>query len=427
MFARSIVPPVRRTSASSTGTRRRRVLLVTNRYRTYHRRVIETLVDAFDFGIVWLSPPYAHDPVPPDLGARLQSWTLGEDPRRLTYRDPHRSARLFKLIATEGRHADLVIAPAPAAWKGKLIYAAARVARVPVAFRFDVWREGDGLVRSTPSRPPSGPRAMVSQAVDRFVEKHGDALLVPGSASREFIAARGIERDRIVEFHRLIPEISRLPLDPELVGRLKAIKGSRVAFLYLGRVMHQKGLVPLIRAFRALLSANRDAVLFVVGGPIEKDIGAGKPSVEYYEEAKMLAESEPRIVFAGNVDPTTVHNYYEACDVFVHPHVANVDGQEVFEPWGNVISEAACMRLAIIASDRIPAAFDLVENNVNGFLLDARRIEEQLVPAMARFVDHPDVLDGFAAASRRKYDAFADPAALVAGLNQIIDRARGTS
>jgi glycosyltransferase involved in cell wall biosynthesis len=406
--------------------RLRRVLYcTTNRYRTYNRQNYETLADAFELRVVWVSPPPAAEPLPEELAARIQTWVVDDDPRRLTMRDVRRSSALFRIVERQCRDCDLVIAPPAGSWKTRLLYAAARMHGVPVAMRSDTWREGDGLLRGgRRDEPREGLGTRVQRRLTSFLERHADGLLVNGSKGADYLVGRGISPDRVFTFRRLHPDLASAPLDRELVQHLRALKGSRTAFLYLGRVMQQKGLVPLIRAFRALLATGRDAVLFVVGGPIVEDTGRGRVSVDYFEESKQLAGADPRIVFTGQIAPTTVHNYYAVADVFVHPHVARFGGQDVHEPWGNVITEAASMRMPIVVTDRIPAGFDLVEHGVNGYLLDADRVEAQLGAALIPFIDTPELIQKFGAHSRSHYEAYADPAGNIDTVNRVIDSYR---
>jgi glycosyltransferase involved in cell wall biosynthesis len=46
------------------------------------------------------------------------------------------------------------------------------------------------------------------------------------------------------------------------------------------------------------------------------------------------------------------------------------------EPWGLVLNEAMCCRCAILASDEVVAAKDLVQNGVNGFIFKAGNVDD---------------------------------------------------
>ncbi|MGE0868688.1 MAG: glycosyltransferase family 4 protein [Kofleriaceae bacterium] len=391
------------------------MLFSTNRYRTYDRRLYETLASAFDLSVIWINPPPSDEPVPREWKGWIRWWTVGDEPEMITSRDIRRSAKLFQLAVREGRECDLFVASTTGSWKSRVFYAAARVAGVPVAVRTDTWRDN-------PSGGKRKARSVVHQLVTDYMERHASGVLVSGIKTTEYLVNRGVPRERISPFPYLHPDLAEQPLDPGLVARLRELKQDRVAFLYLGRIMEQKGLVPLIRTFRSILATGRDAVLFVVGAPITEETGRGKVSVGYFEHAKQLASGEPRIVFFGQQAPPTIHNFYEVADVFVHPHVAKVDGYDVHEAWGNVITEAACMRMPIVGTDRIPSCFDIIDDGVNGYLLPAEAVESRLFDALVPFVDRPELIGQFGSAARRKFEQFADPALTIETLQRVMSR-----
>lgn len=405
---------------SGTGTRRRRrILFSTNRFRTYDQRLYETLADAFDLRVLWISPPPKDEPVP-DWGDRIRCTVVGDRSSRLTALDVRRSAALYRLAVQEARGCDLVVASTSTSWKARVLYAAARRAGVPIAVRTDIWCDD-------PNGTKRGLNARVQRRITDALERRVDGVLVCGVKAEAYTLARGVAGERIAPFRYLHPDFARAPLDAAAVDRLRALKGDRVAFLYLGRIIDRKGLVPLIRAFRAVLATGRDAMLFVVGAPITEDTGRGEVTVDYYDHARRLAGDDPRIVFFGQVAPAEVLNYYAAADVFVHPHVAEVGGFPVYEGWGNVMTEAACMSKPIIATDRIPSAFDLIADGANGYLLAADHLEDELQRSLVPFIDHPELVTRFGRESRRRYEAFADPALNVAALDRIIDAAGAVS
>ncbi len=284
---------------------------------------------------------------------------------------------------------------------------------MPIAYRSDIWRD-------VVSGAAGGLNARVQRRITRWMERRAAAVLVSGVKAAAHAAESGVARERILPFRYLHPDLFARSRDTVTLDRLRAIKGGRVAFLYLGRVMEQKGLLPLIQAFRAVLDTGRDAVLMVVGAPITEDDGRGRVSESYFAAARRLAADESRIVFLGQAAPADVHNYYAAADVFVHPHVASVDGHDVHESWGNVITEAACMGMPIIATDRIPAAFDIVETGRNGYLLPAERLVAELPGALRSFVDAPELVARYGRESRRRYEVFADPTLNITALERVI-------
>jgi glycosyltransferase involved in cell wall biosynthesis len=81
-------------------------------------------------------------------------------------------------------------------------------------------------------------------------------------------------------------------------------------------------------------------------------------------EERIVPALRNRVVFTGFVnDQATVSALYRASDVMVLP--------SDFEPWALVVNEAAAAGLAIIETDKVGAAAELVRDGVNGFIFPA--------------------------------------------------------
>jgi len=353
--------------------------------------------------------------VPASLAAAMQSWTVGDDPAILTPRDLVRNARLFKLACDHGHDCDLIITSTSDSWKARVVYAAARLIGVPIALRKEKWRDRRDQ--------PKGLRGLYWRAQLRatdYMERTAAAMLVGGQVQERYLRERGRAHE-ILPFRYLHPDLATMPVDDAEVARLRALKGDRVAFLYLGRIIPRKGLAPLMRAFRQV---RGNAMLFVVGAPIRVDDGRGAVSADYFDECRELARADARVVMLPAVAPDRVRDVFAAADVFVHPHVASVDGSDVYEGWGNVITEAASASKPIITTDRVASAFDMVDDGRIGFRVSADNLEPELVRAMQFFVDTPDAIARFGRAARQRFVEFVDPAYNVASVRQILDAGR---
>jgi glycosyltransferase involved in cell wall biosynthesis len=70
----------------------------------------------------------------------------------------------------------------------------------------------------------------------------------------------------------------------------------------------------------------------------------------------------------GFKNQTELPTYFHIADIFIMPSIA--------EPWGLVLNEAMCCQCAILASDEVVAAKDLVQNGVNGFIFKAGNVAD---------------------------------------------------
>jgi glycosyltransferase involved in cell wall biosynthesis len=76
------------------------------------------------------------------------------------------------------------------------------------------------------------------------------------------------------------------------------------------------------------------------------------------------------------------------------------------EPWGMAVSEALAAGLALLVSDKVAGAPDLVEDGVNGFVFRSRD-EAQLARLMQDCIANPGMVRAMKAASRERAKAFS--------------------
>lgn len=124
----------------------------------------------------------------------------------------------------------------------------------------------------------------------------------------------------------------------------------KVHFLYLGRIMKEKGMDELFEAARKLHREKHNFVLDLVG--FFED--------EYKEQVETL-ESEGIAVFHGFQEEP--RPFYASADCVVLP--------SYHEGMSNVLLEAAATGRPLITSD-IPGCREAVEQNVSGFLVKAK-------------------------------------------------------
>lgn len=137
----------------------------------------------------------------------------------------------------------------------------------------------------------------------------------------------------------------------------------RVHFLYLGRIMKEKGMDELLYAARRLRKENEDCVLDLVGFFEE----------EYREQVEEL-EQQGIVHFYGF--QSNPHPFYAEADCVILP--------SYHEGMSNVLLEAAATGRPIITSN-IPGCREAVENGQSGFLVEAKR-KEMLYHAMKQML-----------------------------------------
>lgn len=136
-----------------------------------------------------------------------------------------------------------------------------------------------------------------------------------------------------------------------------------IRFLFVGRIMRDKGIGELLTAIRTIHAQNRSAVLDVVGWSDE----------DYSAEIK-AAEAEGAIRCHGL--QKDVRPFYAACHCAVLP--------SYHEGTANVMLEASATGRPVITT-RVPGCRETFEEGVTGFGCEAKSTES-LLDAMQRFL-----------------------------------------
>ena len=145
----------------------------------------------------------------------------------------------------------------------------------------------------------------------------------------------------------------------EHIRKIKEIKeglgiaDKEVVILYVGKIFGGKGpgAFDLLKAFERLKS--KPAKLIFVGDGKERLI------LEKYKNKHKIKN----IIFTGFVNQNEISKYYAIGDILALP--------SYHEQWGMVINEAMYFNTAIIASDQVGGAHDLVHHGKNGFIFPA--------------------------------------------------------
>lgn len=228
-------------------------------------------------------------------------------------------------------------------------------------------------------------------------------VLVCGTRGREFFRRYGVPEERIfVSPYEADIEVIRgvVAADIEAASRRHGLAPGRRRLLFSGRLAPEKRIDLLLDAFAELSGLRPDWDLVVAGeGPLGEELRRRVP-----------AALRDRVIFLGFVDTREeLGAVYRSCDVLVLP--------SDFEPWGVVVSEGAAAGLALVCSDVVGAAADLLADGVSGrtfkagsradlssALLDVTlperlaRYRSAAADAVARWREQADPVRGLAAA-----------------------------
>lgn len=158
---------------------------------------------------------------------------------------------------------------------------------------------------------------------------------------------------------------------------------SVINFLYVGRLLGDKGLFELVCAASHLKRVFGNKVSFTVVGDIDED------NASSFSQSDIDAFAKDGVIdFVGSTD--NVLEYYQACSVFVLPSYR--------EGMPRSIQEAMSVGRAIVATD-VEGCRDAIMDGFNGVLVRPRSWSA-LASGMAMFVNHPELIEVFGDRSR---------------------------
>lgn len=216
-----------------------------------------------------------------------------------------------------------------------------------------------------------GERAAAEQADELIVLSRGVQGYFEGAYGRasEFIP-NGVEPKKPVAA-------------AEIIRKWNLEKGSYI--LYLGRIVPEKGLHRLIRAFSALSVGKH---LVVAGAPSD--------SQAYYDECRALAKRDPRILFTGFVEGQILAELYSNAYLYVLP--SDVEGMPMS------LLEAMSYGCCCATSD-IPECSDVLDDAGVTF---RRGDEADLAATLTVLLERPETASVLGEAARlRSTDHFS--------------------
>ena len=142
-------------------------------------------------------------------------------------------------------------------------------------------------------------------------------------------------------------------------------------FLYVGRIVKDKGINELVEAFNELYSSHPESRLILVG-PKEDNLDP------ISEKSKEIIEHLPSIIMTGPVFGRDLVNHYSAADCFVLPSYR--------EGFPNTPIEAGAMRLPCIVTD-INGSREIIEDGNNGIIVPSKD-SSALCKAMTNLIEN---------------------------------------
>ncbi len=233
------------------------------------------------------------------------------------------------------------------------------------------------------------------------------AFVVSGKSSANYLVDLGMAEEKIFT----APDAVDVALFSQLA---ETARQSRIPdrcrlpsryFLYVGRLVEEKGVFDLVEAYTQLDPEVRSQIGLVFAGD-------GSEHEALMERASKITPGT--IQFLGFVHREELPELYALADGFVFPTHS--------DPWGLVVNEAMACALPIIVTNVAGCALDLVQDGWNGFVVPPRD-SSRLAAAMAQLAENSGLRATMAANSQKRIEAFS-PAAWAGGMVKAVISAR---
>jgi glycosyltransferase involved in cell wall biosynthesis len=232
-----------------------------------------------------------------------------------------------------------------------------------------------------------------------------DGFVVPGKSSVEYLKNYGVSAEMIftapnavdTEFFAHRAEVIRR----DAALHRKALRLPARFFLFVGRLVPEKGIFDLLRAYRALGAEVRTEMGLVFVGD-----GTARSAV-----LQSVAATIPgSIQTVGFAQRESLPSYYALADILVFPTHS--------DPWGLVVNEAMACGLPVISSAAAGCVYDLVESGWNGRVVATGDVG-QLASAMDELARDPDLRSLMAQRCRERIKQYS-PQAWAAGMSDAV-------
>jgi glycosyltransferase involved in cell wall biosynthesis len=234
---------------------------------------------------------------------------------------------------------------------------AAEQLKIPVLMR----GESNGI--GEPSNPT---KAKVKRAILTWLFKKIKAFLYIGTHNRRFYESYDISPERLFHVPYAVnndffqQKALEAKVDREALRKSLNLAVDRPIILYAAKLIEVKRPQDLLSAYKLLspdgVQEPQPYLLFVGDGVLRPEL-----------EAEAQKTGWDSIRFLGFRNQSEIPAMYDLCDLFVLP--------SDFEPWGLAINEVMNVGKAIVVSDVVGCAIDLVVNRENGCVFSARDVE----------------------------------------------------
>lgn len=202
-------------------------------------------------------------------------------------------------------------------------------------------------------------KSYIKRIIKRFFIKKAVGYFASGKMAARYFEYFGAENNRIY-FHTftslykndIYDEVCRME-DKHLIRNKLGIAGEKVA-LTASRFISSKRIEDLIKTWCRMPNGY---TLIIAG--------AGELEEKYKQMVREFGLNN--VLFTGFLNKNELFEYMRSSDIFVLPTESDT--------WGLVVNEAMACGLPVITTDKCIAGIELIENDVNGYLVSVGDID----------------------------------------------------
>lgn len=233
---------------------------------------------------------------------------------------------------------DIIVVTNYAYYTEILAYIYLKLKRIPYALEVD-----GGIIRKEHN---------AIKMLKIFLISKAEKYLSPSKKTDEYLIYYGAKKSKICRYpftslkDKEILEEKLQFSDKKNIRRTLGIKENKVV-LSIGQFIHRKGNDVLLKSARRI---KKTIGFYIIGG---------EPTEEYIKLKEDYNLNN--VHFLEFKSKKALKEYFKAADLFVLPTREDI--------WGLVINEAMSFGLPVITTDNCNAGLELIENNINGFIV----------------------------------------------------------
>lgn len=194
----------------------------------------------------------------------------------------------------------------------------------------------------------------------KYLISAASAWLSTGECTTNYLIQHGAIKEKIYKYplssFNKTDFSSQITLDERKILKEElGIKEDKI-IIYVGRLIPRKRVDLMLKS----CSSIENTRIIIIGGEETDDL------YKIRKENKM-----DNVTYISHSNKKTVKKYFLCADLFVF--------LAVNEMWGLVVAEAMSQGCPVLATDGCPAAKELIENEINGFIINKDIVDPKLI------------------------------------------------